>query len=761
MATQQLLAQTGAAAPAPGGTGPITAFPGSDGIRLIQVNPAAGAPLIGTLEIRGTNKPAPGAGDFAVIATIDLTGHSDPFTLTLQNSSTSIQVVLTTISAGQVAVFGDSNDGALVGGSGTTLAQATAVVTSSSTTTVVGVFVHVSAASVPSLTSDDVTYALDFNETVTDVLARNSLILDGITSAGVTIDDLSLLSGKAAFGLTSDDLCKLAEVDASASELNQTVGLTANIQTQLDDRVLGPGVDLTGLTVPAPYLNFFFDVQPTVQVSFLNTAFTGLIATAADLNALAGTAGDVTAADFVKLGDITASAAEINTLNGLVATAAELNILSGTSANAGDINGIAGTAALGLDINEYQHLVGLTENVQAALNTITPLTGLTAAVADLNLLTGAFAGTGAFSAGALTSAEIAHLNGVSSGIQAQLDSKRNTADTIGIAEITGASITTTELNFSSGLVSNIQAQIDAISAGSISASGGTFTGAIFIADGSAAAPGLGYASSNDSGLFLFGATGIGLTVAGTRATTLDGTNLIVGDNATSGQPLLKHSGMGETDPTYAFVGDQDTGMFWPGADEVALAVAGERQVEISAATGVNLGGPTATNNAVTVSGIFAGIKELGRSQFSVGATSGAAPKTFPIYTVPVARAAIVTQILVRIVAAVVGGGGFTAGPPGDNTLELNFGVTGATFDEIVDNTTNTAIWNPGTYDFSTGAQVMPLGFGDNTFPAISGSVGADYQAYVAGAVVTAWVGTLANLDTFDLDVVVMGYELAV
>ncbi len=759
MATQQLLAQTGAAAPAPGGTGSITAFPGSDGIRLIQVNPAAGVPLIGTLEIRGTNKPAPGAGDFAVIATIDFTGHVGPFTLYMQNSSTSIQVVLTTISAGQVAVFGDSNNGALVGGSGTTLTQATAVVTSSSTSTVVGDFVHVSAATVPSLTSDDVVYALDFNETVTDVLSRNSLILDGITTAGVTIDDLSLLSGKAVYGLTNADLCKLADVDASASELNQTVGVTANIQTQLDGKVDGAGVDLTGLTVSATDFNFFFDVTPTVQVSFLNTAFTGLIATAADLNALAGTAGDVTAADFVKLGDITASAAEINTLNGLNATAAELNLLAGTTVLAGDLNAITGIAAVGLDITEFQHLVGLSENVQAALNSITPLTGLLSSVADLNLLTGASAGTGAFSAGALTSAEIAHLDGVSSNIQNQLDSKRNTADTIGIAEITGASITTTELNYLSGATSNIQAQIDAITIGSITPAGGTFTGSIFIADGSAAAPGLGYASSNDSGLFLFGATGIGFTVAGTRAGTLDATNLIVGDNGTSGQPLMKHSGMGETDPSYSFVGDQDTGMFWPGADEVALAAAGERQVEVSAASGVNLGGPSSTNNPVTISGIFAGVKELGRVQFSAGATSGAAPKTFPIYTVPAGRTAVVTQVLVLLTAAVVGGGGYTAGPPGDNTLRLNLGVTGATFDEIVDNSTNTAIWNPGTYDFDTAIQVMPLGFGDNTFPAISGSAGADYQAYVAGSVVTAWVGTLANLDTFDLDVVVMGYEL--
>ncbi len=748
MATKQLLAQTGAAAPAPGGTGPITAFPGSDGIRLIQVNPAAGAPLVGTLEVRGTNKPAPGAGDFAVIATIDFTGHSSPFTLTLQNSSTSIQVVLTTISAGQVAVFGDSNDGALVGGSGTTLSQATAVVTSSSTTTVVGNFVHVSAASVPSLTSDDVTYALDFNETVTDVLARNSLILDGITTAGVTIADLSLLSGKDAYGLTNADLCKLADVDASASELNQTIGVSANIQTQLDGKVDGAGVDLTGLTVSATDFNFFFDVTPTVAVSTLNTAFTGLIATAADLNALAGTAGDVAPADFVKLGDITASAAEINVLNGLTATAAELNILTGTTVATSDLDAIAGLGLTSVDITELSFLTGLSENVQTALNTITPLVGLTSSVSDLNLLTGAFAGAGAYSGGALTSAEIATLNGISSNIQAQLDSKRNTADTIGIAEITGSSITTVELNFSSGLVGNIQAQIDGLTASSITAAGGTFTGEIFIKDGTEAAPGLGYASANTSGLYLETASAIGLTVLGAKVAELNASFLELGPDTTVGEPWLRHSGFAVTDPQYTFRGDLDSGLAGDGAGVIWLVADGERRVTASA-TDVGVGGPVASNVDVTVSGIFHGIKELGRAT-----VDGTAAATTVIYTVPAGRSVIVTNILVRIAAAVVGGGGYTGS---DNTMRANFGDTGASGDELVDNVTNSAIFNPA-YGFDTATQVLPLGSGAENFPAVAGAAGASYQAFAAGATVGTVISVGANFDTFSMDLIILGYE---
>jgi hypothetical protein len=760
MATQQLLSQSGVAAPAAGGTGPITAFPGSDGIRVIQVNPAAGTPFTGTVEIRGTNKPAPGANDFAVIASIDFSGHVGPFTLYIQNGSTSVRAIITSVVQGQVAIFADSNNGALVGGSGTTLAQSTAVVSSQNKTTVNGPFVHVASATVPSITSDDVTYAVDFNETTTDVLVRYGATLDAITTAGVVVADLNLLAGQNAYGLTVADLNKLADISASASEVNFSVGVTSGIQAQLDAKADGAGVNITGLTVTAGSLNTFFDVPPTVAVSFLNGAFTGLIATSGDLNALAATAGQVTAADIIKLGDITASAIEINVLNGLTATAANLNVLTATTASAADVNAVTGLAGLGIEITELQHLVGLTENVQTALDTITPLGGLTSSVSDLNVLTGVFAATGAFSGGAISSAEIAHLNGVTANIQATLDSKRDNSATIGIAEITGSSISTVELNYLSGSTSNIQTQLDALSGGSITASGGTFTGAINIAAGTFAAPGLGYAGATTTGLSLFGGSGVGVSVAGVRAASLDGSSLIIGDALTSGQPLATHSGMGVSTPTWSFVGDTDSGLYRVGIDSVGIGAGGANLATFDAnGAAIVLGGAIADNVSVSVTGLFQGEKVLGTATVTAGATSAVAPKTFPIYTVPVARTAVITKIFVRLTAAVVGAGGFIAGPPGDNTLRLNIGFTGATFDEIVDNVSNTAIWNPTAYDFSTASQVMPLGVGDNTFPAISGASGADYGALTAGAVLTAHVGTLANLDTFTLEITAFGYEV--
>lgn len=758
MVSQVLLPQTGNAAPAPAGTGPIKAFPGSDSIRVIQVNPGPNSGSVtGTFEVRGSTKPSPGANDFQTLATIDLTGHqpgsNGSFSLYIRDSSTSVQVIATALSGGEVAIFGNSSDAStLSGGSGTTLSQATAVVTSQLKVTVVGQNVHIAAPVVPSITSDDVVFATNFNETVTDVLDRLDGFNDTITTAGVTEADLSLLAGKAIFGLTSADLEKLANIDATASNVNQLTGATGNIQVQLDaittGFVIGAGVDLTGLSTSASDIDALFDATPTVTMSQLNGALTGLTATAGDLNALTGTAGQVTIADIIKLGDITATAIEINVLNGLTATAAELNKLSGVTAIAGDFNAIAGLGLTTVTATQLAFLSGLTENVQTALDTINPLSGLTAVVNDLNLLAGAAAGTGAYSGGALTSAEFARLSGVSSNIQTQLNAKRNTADTIGISEITGASITTTELNYLQGASGNIQAQINGLNF--ISTTGGTLTGPLLLADGSVGAPSLAFASDTDTGIY-HDPVGFSFAIGGVRVSNWDADFLTLGTGGVTGEPMIRYTGFAATDPQYTFVGDDDTGIHRISADRISLNVNGVAMVDVDGiGAELTLGGPVATNNEVTVSGIFHGIKELGRATVD-GTTS---PGTTALYTVPVGRIAIVTGILVRLSSAVVGAGLYTGS---DNTMRLNIGFAG-TFDEIVDNVSNIAIFNPA-YGFDTAMQVMPLGFGDNTFPAISGSSGADYQALAPGAILTANVVAAANFDTFDMDVIVLGYEL--
>jgi len=726
-------------------------------IRVFQLNPRPNSFFTGKIVIEETTAPNPTANDWVTLATFEFINRQTNAAVEVESSVSRVRARVDTFTAGEtVAVFFDSRGGQLQGGSGTSLVGATLIVDSPKKTATTSPLTHVKAPTVFAISTDDVQFSVDLSKTATDVFND---ILGAITpSAGPAPsgDDLAVLAGVTTGActnpLTTADLCLLTELLASSSELNQTVGASSNLQVQLDalsnGKADGAGVDLTGLTVPAAYLNSFFDANPTVTVSGIATNLAGLTATAADLNTLTGTATTFTAADLAKLGLITASASEINSLTGFVGSSTDLNKVAGMTTSVADLNAITGLAGTTVGTAEFTFLQGLSENVQLALNNVPNLGGLTAAVGDLNLLTGASTGTGAYS-GSVTATEISYLDGLTSNIQIQIDGKRDNGVDIGISEISGASITTVELNYLQGATANIQAQIDALSLGTITTAGGTFIGPIFIADGTAAAPGLGYASANTTGLYLEGAPGMGFSVAGVRAASLNATDFVVGDNATSGQPLLKHSGFGEANPPYSFVGDPDTGVFWPSADSVALAAGGERMVEADGLNDVlTLGGPVATNNAVTVTGI-AGFEKVLSSTAVQGGASGAVGQT-ALYTVPVGRSAVVTKMLVILTNVT----GFV-----DTTnFRMNIGFTAPNYDEIVDNITNTNVFNPAGYAFDTALQVMPLGYGDNAFPAIAGASGADYQVLTSGAVLTANVTVLANAADYDYSVVVFGYE---
>ena len=751
MVTKTLL-QAGAAI----GPGPIQNFPQSDNIRVVQFNvPQSG--FSGSVVIESSYAASPGNNDFQAAVTVTFTAHKNNFSMDVELDAPWIRARLVTSTAGTVTVFGSSRSGAVTGGSGTNLASATAIVDSPHTVGVTGNKVHVVAPVVPAITSDDVAFSLDpVNKTVTDVL----IDLDAKTNYNASAADVDLLdglssaSGPCGVALSSADFCKLSTT-ATLGDLNNVTGTTGNVQAQLDGKADGSGVDLTGYTTPVAWSNAFFDAMPTISVSQLSASLTGLTASAADLNTLTGTAGTFTAADLAKLGNITASAGELSSLSGFTGTSTDLNKLSGMTATTADLNAITGLAGTGVTTTELGYLSGLTQNVQAALIGIPNLAGLTAAVSDLNLLDGASTGTNGYS-GVISKSEINALDGVTSSIQTQLNAKRDIATCIGIGEICGASITITELNYLQGATSNIQAQIDALTLGSITTAGGTFTGQIFIADGTAAAPGLGYSSANTTGLYLEGAPGIGLTVNGTRAMSLDANDMRVGDAGTNGQPLLRHATPNETNPAYSFVGDEDTGTFWSGNDAMALSIGGQRAVEATTAPApgaphVNLGGAVANNWEVGISGIFHGEKVLGRALVQAGGVSGSTGTT-ALYTVPAGRNAVVTKILV-ILSNVTAWGGPS------NPLRMNVGFTGPNYDQLVDNVNNPSIFDPAGYSFGTGAgQVMPLGYGDNTFPAISGASGAAYGVVSAAQTVVANVTVVANANDWDMDVVVFGYE---
>lgn len=759
MASQTLLALTGSA-PA---VGSIVAFPQADNIRVLQFNPRPGVVFSGSVVVEGSYVASPGNNDFQQIASVTFTNHGGNFSMDVESDAPWVRVRLTVASVGEIAVFGTSRSGLLTGGQGVSLNNATAVINSPLKVGVTGAGVHVAAPVQPAFSSDDVVYALDVSKTVTDKIDELETTVGATTSS---VADLDVLTGADSAGVTPADIQKLACITVGCAEINNVSGATGNFQAQIDGKAAGAGVDLTGLSTPAAWINTFFDAMPTITVSALSAALTGLTATAADINVLTGTAGTFTAGDLAKLGNVTALDTEINSLSGFTGTSTDLNKVVGLTASNADLNAVAGYAGTGVTSTEIGYLSGLTQNVEAALNAATVLVGLTAAVGDLNLLTGAATGTGAY-AGPISATEISYLDGLGSNIQTQLNNKRDISVAIGISEISGASITTTELNYLSGSTANIQAQIDAIAGASIGVSGGTFLAPIYIADGSAVAPGLGYASFNLSGLYLEGAGGIGFAAGTNRVGAFDaGTfDWHVGPNTLISEPIM-HSPSTPGDagqPGFTFNLETNSGMYWHSAGVVGVAALGQEVAQFGS-TKVSLGGPVVNNVELEVTAVDGLERVISRTTVQAGGVSGSTGLT-ALYTVPTGREVIVTKVCCRLLST-TSTGGATADC---SQFEMNVGFLTPEWDEYADSVNNPGIYNPdgattpgapgpGLTRWDTSGKIVWLGIGDNDWDAIAGSGGNDYQVATPGDQITANIVTLADFDHFDIEITVFGLE---
>jgi hypothetical protein len=477
-----------------------------------------------------------------------------------------------------------------------------------------------------------------------------------------------------------------------------------------------------------------------------------------DLNLLAGQyAAGLEASDFTKLAAITASASDINKLTGLASTAVELGKLAGFTGDADDLNTIAGLGATSVNVGELQHLVGLTTNVQTALDNLPTLVGLTSSVGDLNLLSGAAGGTGDFSGKTLNTTVLGYLSGASSNIQTQLDAKRNTADTIGVSEITGSNVNITQFNYLNGVTSNIQTQLDNLAfSGTYGA--GSFSGVVRFANGTVSAPGTGFVGASTTGFFLNGAA-LAVAVAGAQAVNINGTTVTFGDNVTSGAPALRGSGYGAANPAYSYVGDLTTGMYWVSAGKIGISGAGRSLMTVDGSTtpGVITLGTTSDNTVVAVAGKFSGEKLLAKVDVNAGKNPaspiGAGNET-TLYTVPTGRTVVVTRIAVILKTVTQGGSGGAI-----NQFRMDLGDVGGTCKELLDNVTNTTVFNPGgSYSFSTAGQVFWLGQGDNDFKAVAGNNGNAYATFAAGTAISARPQARADFDVWTMSVAVFGYE---
>jgi len=91
-------------------------------------------------------------------------------------------------------------------------------------------------------------------------------------------------------------------------------------------------------------------------------------ATAAELNVLDGISGTLTSAELDILDGVTASTSEINILAGLTSTTAELNKLDGYLGGVTELNYLKDLYDTGVTSTEYDYLDGVTSNIQTQLN---------------------------------------------------------------------------------------------------------------------------------------------------------------------------------------------------------------------------------------------------------------------------------------------------------------------------------------------------------------------------------------------------------
>ncbi len=354
-------------------------------------------------------------------------------------------------------------------------------------------------ATTDSAANDFVTFTiLDAN---IDVVSANATAVEArrvanIAGAVSTITTADLTASRA---LVSDSSGKVAISPVTSTELGYVDGVTSAIQTQIDTKIS---------TADSASNDFITYTQLNANINLVQdnvVAASG--AAAVETRRVANIQGAVST---ITTGNLTASRALVSDGSGKVAalasvTSTELGYLDATSSVQTQIDSkIATTASASNDFVTYTRLDANIDvvsanatavetkrvaNIAGAVSTITTadLTASRAVVSD---------GSGKVAVSDVTSTEIGYLDGVSSAIQTQIDSKQATitgaATTIDDADLTASraivsdgsgkvavsAVTSTEIGYLDGVSSAIQTQLNA----KAPLAGATFTGQVNMSD---------------------------------------------------------------------------------------------------------------------------------------------------------------------------------------------------------------------------------------------------------------------------------------
>jgi hypothetical protein len=169
------------------------------------------------------------------------------------------------------------------------------------------------------------------------------------------------------------------------------------------------------------------------------------------------------------------------------------------------------------------------------------------------------------------------------------------------------------------LVTGGASRLSVDSSGSVTIPGnllvaGSVTGSITFDNGSAAVPALRFTNDPDTGIYLAGTNELAISTGGTQRLTTTTTAV------TSTLPVIHPLGAAAT-PSLTFTGDTNTGIYSPGADQVAVATNGTGRLFVDASGRIIIGASTAAiGNPLEIvgnpSGLALGVR--GRSADNVG-----------------------------------------------------------------------------------------------------------------------------------------------
>lgn len=292
----------------------------------------------------------------------------------------------------------------------------------------------------------DTTIAADTTtDTLTLIAGSNITLTPDATGDSVTIAAKDTTYSLSSFGVTATatELNKMDGVTATTTELNYVDGVTSNIQTQLDSKAASGHSHSTATTSANGFMSSS-DKSKLDGIASGANAYTHPTTSGNKHIPSGGSSGQI----LRWSADGTAVWGSDNNTTYGVATSSALGLVkSGT-----DIT-VDSSGNVSVNDDSHNHTIANVDNLQSSLDAKqATITGGASTITSSNLTASRALvsdSSGKVAVSAVTSTELGYLDGVTSGIQAQLDSKSN------------SSHTHTGLNYIANVTSDVQTQLNA------------------------------------------------------------------------------------------------------------------------------------------------------------------------------------------------------------------------------------------------------------------------------------------------------------